>query len=70
LELYPAGEVRFRNFFAKAFGEELGAHYEKELRSLFPEAIERYAYAKLSPRSAAELLALITEVVAKARPEA
>lgn len=71
LELYPAGEVRFRtNFFAKALGEDAGAYYEKKLRSLFPEAIESYAYATLDQRSAAELLALITEVLAKARAAA
>jgi hypothetical protein len=69
LELYCDGRVRFRtNFFTQALGQEVAREYQDKLRSLFPAAMQMsYPSEKLDRQKADQLLALVSDVLSKAK---
>ncbi|MBV9656724.1 MAG: hypothetical protein JO295_01315 [Verrucomicrobia bacterium] len=67
LELYPDGQIKFREWeFEKDLGQELGSYYKEKLRSLFPKAMKSYtSIERLDAGRAEQLLALLKEILGK-----
>jgi hypothetical protein len=63
------GNIRFRDYFDDALGEDTGRYYRQQLACIFPEPMKQaYPYAappKFNPDTAAQLLELLEEVLIK-----